>query len=180
VQIKNRQQLLTILTLTVIGLLVLDKIVSPPLTKLWKGRADRITKLQNDVKHGEILRRNKESLRGRWAKIQAGTFPNDPTEAQQKLFSGLSHWMETSGISPDNIAPNWKPGADASFKIVECRVDASGSIDQLSQFLYALETDPMALKVDSIEMTAKNASGSTIALGVQVSGLVLTGQEPKK
>ena len=64
---KNRQQLLTILTLTVIGLLVLDRIVTPPLTKLWNQRSAKIAGLQKQVKEGEILLHRKESLRSRWA-----------------------------------------------------------------------------------------------------------------
>ena len=179
-QIKNRQQLLTVLTLTVIGLLVLDKIVSPPLTKLWNGRAARLLKLQTDVKNGEILRRGKESLRDHWAKIQAGSLTNDTTAAEQQLFNGLNNWSQKSGISIVNIVPNWKQGADSAYKTLECRVDASGRIDQLSQFLYEIETDSMALKLQSVELTAKDNTGSVIGLGVQVSGLVLTGQEPKK
>jgi len=180
VQIKNRQQLLTILTLTAIGLLVLDKIVSPPLTKMWNDRSARIATLQKQVKEGEILRHRKDSLRSRWAQIQSGTLSNDTTAAEQQLFAGLNRWSQLSGISIVNIAPTWKQGSDAAYKTLECRVDASGSIDRLSQFMYELETDPLALKVQSVEMTSKDNNGSVIGLGVQVSGLVLTQQEPKK
>src|SRR5207244_4072065 len=118
----------------------------------------RITALRTQVKDGEILRHRKESLRSRWTQLQAGSLTNNTTLAEQQLFSGLNRWSQMSGISIDNVAPNWKPGADASYKTLECRVDASGSIDYLSEFLYALETDPMALKVDSIELTSKNAN----------------------
>jgi hypothetical protein len=97
-----------------------------------------------------------------------------------QLGTGLNNWAQKSGIQIDNIAPNWKPGSDASFKTLECRVDVSGSIDRLTQFMYELETDPLALKVQSVEMTSKDNTGSVIALGVQVSGLVLTGLDPKK
>ena len=179
-QINNRQQLLTILTLTAIGLLVLDKIVTPPLTSLWDKRSRQIVALQKQVKEGDILRHRKETLRGRWAEMQAGSLTNDTTMAEQQLFSGLNRWSQSSGIRIDNIAPQWKQGADASYKTLECRVDASGSLDHLSQFMYSLETDPMALKVQSVEMTSKDNNGSLIRLGVQISGLVLTQQESKK
>jgi hypothetical protein len=180
VEIKNRQQLLTILTLTAIGLLVLDKVVTPPLTSLWHDRSARIISLKNQVQEGEALRRSKDSLRTYWAEIQAAALTNDNTAAEQQLFAGLNRWSQFSGISIGNIAPQPKQGADVSYKTLECRVDASGRLDQLSQFIYALETDPMALKVQSIEMTSKDNNGSVINLGVQVSGLMLTQQEPKK
>jgi hypothetical protein len=180
VQIKNRQQFLTILTLTAIGLLVLDKIVSPPLTSFWNKRSAQIVTLKNQVKEGDSLKHSKESLRRVWGEIKSSALTNDTTAAELQLGTGLNRWAQMSGIQIDNIAPNWKSGSDVSYKTLECRVDVSGSIDRLSGFMYQLETDPMALKVQSVEMTSKDNTGSVIGLGVQVSGLVLTGLEPKK
>lgn len=179
-EIKNRQQLLTILTITAIGLLVLDKVVSPPLTSFWNKQSARLTGLQKQVKEGEILRHRKDYLRSRWMGIQAGALTNDTTAAEQQLFAGLNHWSQDSGINVNNIAPQWKQGSDPAYKTIECRVDVSGSIDRLSRFMYDLEVDPMALKVQSVEMTSKDNTGSVINLGVQLSGLVLTQQEAKK
>ena len=69
---------------------------------------------------------------------------------------------------------------DPAYKTLEYRVDAAGSMDQLSRFLYSLETDKMALRLQSIELTSKDANGTSIALGVQVSALVLTAPDVKK
>jgi len=180
VQIKNRQQFLTILTLTAIGLLAVDRIISPPLVAFWNQRSARIRQLQAQVKEGELLRRGKQSLRSHWAQMQASTLTNNTTLAEQQLFTGLNHWSQSSGISLGTITPQWKQGADATYKTLECRVEASGSMDRLAQFLYDLEKDPMALKLDSIELTSRDNEGTLIGLGVQVSGLVLTGKDQAK
>ena len=179
-QIKNRQQFLTILTLTAIGLLVLDKIVTPPLTSFWNKRSTQIVSLKSQVASGESLKRSKDSLRRVWSDIKTGALTNNTTAAELQLGTGLNRWAQMSGIQIDSTALQWKQGTDVSYKTLDCRVDASGSIDQLSRFMYELETDPMALKVQSVEMTAKDNTGSVIGLGVQISGLVLTGLEPKK
>lgn len=178
-QIKNRQQFLTILTLTAVGLLALDRIVRPPLQKMWSDRSAQIATLQRKVKEGKYLLSHKESLRSRWDEIQKSTLPNDPTAAEHELNNSLSQWLNFSDVSLSGIAPTWKPG-DAAYKTLEYRVDASGNMDQLSRFLYSLETDNKALRVQSIELTAKDATGTSLALGVQVSGLVLTTPEVKK
>ena len=178
--IKNRQKFLAILTVSVVGLLVADSLIRPPLVSYWKARSAQIAKYKAQVADGERLRNNKDALRARWTEVQASTLSIDQTAAEQQLFSGLNRWSEYSNISIDNLAPQWKIGSDPAYKTIECRVDASGRIDQLSQFLYAVETDPIALKVQSIEMTSKNADGSVIGLGVQLSALVLTGVEAKK
>jgi len=180
VQIKNRQQFLTIITLTAVGLLALDRVVRPPLQKIWQDRAARIAKLQQQVKEGQGLLQRKTWLKGHWEDIQKSTLPNDPTAAEQEMWSGLNNWVTYSGVTLANVAPTLKQGSDPAYKTLDCRIDASGSLAELSQFLYAMETDKMALRVQSIEFTSKDNNGTSIGLGVQVSALILANAEVKK
>jgi Tfp pilus assembly protein PilO len=177
VQIKNRQQFLTILVIAAVSLLALDKIVTPPLMKLWNTRAARIKQLRNDVTNGMQMQKSKDVIRRRWAQMQASALTNNTTVAEQQLFTGLNHWSQLSGISINTVTPQWKQGSDSTYKTIECRVDASGSIDRVSQFLYDLEKDPMALKLQSVELSSRDNTGMQLALGVQISGLVLTPNE---
>lgn len=172
-QIKNRQQFLTILTIIAVALLAVDKILTPPLVKIWNERAAHIKKLREDVKEGELLQRGKVSLRNRWAQIQSNTLTNNTTLAEQQLFNGLNRWSQLSGITINTVTPQWKQGSDSSYKTLECRVDASGSLDRLSRFLYELETDRMTLRLQSVELTRTDNDGLVIAMGLQISGLVL-------
>lgn len=176
-QIKNRQQLLTIITVAAVGLLALDRIVSPPLVRLWNDRAARIRILRQDVKDGDSLQKSKVYIRGLWARMQAGTLTNNTTQAEQQLFNGLNRWSQMSGVSLNSVTPQWKQGTDSTYKTLECRVDAIGDIQRLSEFLYDLEKDPMALKLESVEMSSRDNTGMQIALGLQISGLVLTPKE---
>lgn len=173
-QIKDRQKFLTILAITALALLVLDKIITPPLTKFWHDRNQRITDLQNQVKKGEILKRYKAHIRAEWAEIQAASLTNNTTLAEQQLFRGIDQWSQSSGVTVSSITPQWKQSSDTAYKTIECRVDASGSIDRVARFLYELENDPMALKLESVELTSSDNTGQQLALGVQISGLILT------
>ena len=56
----------------------------------------------------------------------------------------------------------------------QCRMDASGNLNSLSRFLYDLEKDPMALRLDSLEISSRDKEGQQLVLAVQISGLVLT------
>lgn len=179
-QIKDRQQFLTVLAVVAIALLVIDKLIAPPLTDFWRSREQRIEDLQKQVKHGDQMLKRQRWIRGDWADIQAATLTNDTTVAEQQLFRAVDRWTQSSGMTVNSITPQWKDSSDASYRTIECRVDATGSIERVSQFLYDLENDPMALKLQSIEITANDNTGQQLALGVQVSGLVLTPtQKPK-
>jgi hypothetical protein len=49
----------------------------------------------------------------------------------------------------------------------------------VSRFLYDVEKDPMALRLEIVEVSSRDAEGQQLALGLQVSGLVLTPQEKR-
>jgi hypothetical protein len=56
---------------------------------------------------------------------------------------------------------------------LECHANASGRITQMAQFLYNIEKDPMALRIESVEISSRDETGQTLAVNLQVSGLVL-------
>jgi hypothetical protein len=181
VQIKNRQQLLTILTLSAVALLALDKIVWPPLQGIWDRRAQRIRTLKENVNGGNSMKLSRSAITSQWNKIQTGALSNNTSVAEQQLFTGFDRWAQMSGVIINSETPNWKQNNEGDYKTLECRVDAKGNVATLSQFLYQIEKDPMDVKLQSVELTASDPAGEQLALGLQVSGLVLlTPKEQKK
>ena len=51
--------------------------------------------------------------------------------------------------------PQWRRDSD-DYMTFECRIDAVGSMSTLTRFLYEVEKDPLALKVDSMDITARD------------------------
>ena len=68
--------------------------------------------------------------------------------------------------------PQWKNDS-TNYMTLNCRVEASGNLGTLSQFLYNIEKGPMALKLDSVELSAHDDTGQQLTLGLQISGLAL-------
>ena len=177
-QIKNRQQLLAIVAGAAIGLFAADKLLLTPLTHLWSGRADQVAKLRKDVDNGKRLILREESLRSRWEQMRANTLTNNQSQAEQLVLKAFDGWAQKSGVSITSISPQWKHDAD-DFITLECRVDATGKLETVKDFLYSIEKDPLALKLEMVEISTRDPEGALLNLGIQISGLVLTAQ-PKK
>jgi len=47
-------------------------------------------------------------------------------------------------------------------------------LSTLTRFLHEVESDPLALRVDSVELASRDRTGAQLTLGLQVSGLVLS------
>jgi Tfp pilus assembly protein PilO len=89
------------------------------------------------------------------------------------MLRAFDNWTRASGAEVSDILPQWKSDED-DYITLNCRVEASGNLNTLSRFLYEIESDPMSVKLDSVELAARDASGQQLTLGLQVSGLVLT------
>jgi hypothetical protein len=179
VLIKNRQQLLLILAGVVFGLLIADKLVFTPLVESWKARTVRIADLRKKVDDGEKLVLRADALRSRWEDMRGGALTNNNSFAEQKVLQSFDRWSQDARISVNSISPQWKRNRDETFQTLECRVDASGSIGALARFLFNLEQDPIALRVDAIEISARD-QGQNLSLALQVSGLMLDAPEGRR
>ncbi|HYG34118.1 MAG TPA: hypothetical protein VEC99_05010 [Clostridia bacterium] len=175
-KISNRQQLLAILAGVAVALLAADSLIITPLTKTWKVRTTRMADLRKKVADGRSLLSREEGLRSRWRQMQTNTLPDNTSQAEQQLLKAFDRWSQDSRVGILSISPQWKRDAE-DYMTLECRVEAAGDLSTVSRFLYELERDPMAVRLQSVEISSRDNTGQQLALGLQVSGLVLTGQE---
>ena len=172
-KIKNRQQLLTIAAIVVVALFATDKLILSPLGSLWTARSKQINALRKKVEDGRQLIRRDDSLRVRWSQMRTNTLPNNESLAEQQLLKALDRWAQESRISMTSFGHQLKHDSD-EFMTLQCRVEASGTMERVSQFLYDLEKDPMALRLEAIEISSRDNEGQQLSLGLQITGLVLT------
>jgi hypothetical protein len=177
--IKNRQQLLIIVAGAVFGLLIGDALILSPLTKSWQARSKRIAELRKQVDDGDKLLKRADALKSRWEQMQKNALPNNNSAAEQQVLTAFDKWSQDARISVNSITPQWKRDRDELLTL-ECRVDAAGTVGTLAKFLYNVEHDPMALKIESVEISTRDKTGQNLSLGLQVSGLVLNGTEEER
>lgn len=171
-QIKDRQKLLIVVAAAAVGLFAADALVRAPLMAAWNARAARLTALRNQVSRGKMLLQRERYLRNRWADMQAKALTNNTSGAEQQVFHAIDSWAQDTGVIINAITPQWKHDSD-DYITYECRVDAAGDISRLSRFLYRAEREPLALKMESVELNARDKEGQQLSLGLQLNGLVL-------
>ncbi len=172
---KNRQQLLVLVAAAAVGLFAADRLLISPLAKSWRSRSSQIASLRQKVVEGRAQIQRERSLRDRWDQMRRSTLPDNTSQAEQQVLKAFDSWAQRSRITLLSISPQWKHDGD-EYMTLECRAEGSGDLNTVSRFLYELEQDPMALKLQSVEISSRDNDGQQFALGLQVSGLVLTPQ----
>jgi len=174
-KIENRQKLLLIFAAAGVALFVADQVLITPLSKSYKARARRIEELRKKVGDGQSLLQHEQSWRARWEQMRTNALPNDPSQAEQQVLKAFDRWSQESRVSMVSVSPQWKHDTD-DYMTLECRLEATGDLNSVARFLYNIEQDPMALRLQNVEISSRDAEGQQLALGMQVSALVLTPQ----
>jgi hypothetical protein len=181
-EIKNRQKVLAITAAVVVGLVVANSVIYEPLKASWLDRADRIKHLKDSVEVDNRLLRRKTEILARWDHMQKTALPGNPSLAGSAILKAKDEWVRQSGVSPDDFSPQLKTdtSADSADAITswECRTDASGNMRSLLNFLWAVESYPMGLQLEDVEISAKDNEGQELALGLTLSALVLDNGQP--
>lgn len=175
--IKNREKLLAIAAVAAVALLAGDRLVISPLARTWQERSSRIAELRKSLEQGSVLLERERTIRQRWEGMRTNTLPGNVSAAENTVLKAFDRWSQDSRISITALKPQWKR-TDEDYLTLDCRVDGFGSIQTVTRFLYEIEKDPLALKVDLVEIAARDNDGQQLALTLQVSGLLLDPQEP--
>ena len=169
--INNRQQLLTLILLAAVAYLVGEKLILSPLTRSWKQRAARIVELRKSVSQGEQLLEREQTVRSRWESMRTNTLPSKTSVAENQVRKAFDRWSQESQISITSVKTQGKANAD-DYMTLEGHVDGFGNLSTITRFLYNIENDPMALRVESVEISARDNDGQQLGLSLQVSGLL--------
>lgn len=176
-KIENRQKLLVIVTIVAGVYFIGDYFVLTPLVKFWRSRAEAISSLRKQVADGEDIRAQADSIQLKWNRLRTNSLPESTSAAEQRVFKAFDSWSRQSSVTLLSVTPQWKRDADDHITL-ECRVEAGGNLSALTRFLYEVEKDPMALRMTGVELSARDAEGQEMTLGLHVSGLVLPGENP--
>jgi hypothetical protein len=173
--IRNRQQFLIILVAIAAALYAGDLLVLGPLGSWWSARSARIATLRKQVREGEALIKREAGIRGRWESMRTNTLPSDASLAEQQVLSAFNSWSRGSGAEVTDTIPQWKNDAD-EFSTLNCRLEAGGTLATLGDFLYRIESSPMALRLNSVQLGTRDKTGQRLTLGLQISGLTLNAE----
>jgi hypothetical protein len=105
--------------------------------------------------------------------MESNALPKDSAQAEQEVISAFDKWGRLSGTDLGSIKPQWKRGATDRYSLLECHIDATGNISALTRFLYEVEKSPLALRIDTLDLTSHDDVGQRLTLSLVVSGLRL-------
>ena len=175
-KINNRQNFLVAVTIAVVGLFVAVNFIFTPLAGLWSDRQTQIKDLTEQIKTGKRAINSEKSTRDQWKEMRANALPASTQDAEHQVFTALTGWSRESGAQITSIMPQWKNDS-TNYLTMNCRVETAGDLHALTQFIYDIEKGPLALRLDSVELSSHDVNGQQLTLGLEINGLALIQNE---
>ena len=173
-----RQKLLVIGAAVAVLLYVADGIYGA-VAASWSARSKEIAKLRQDVDKGRGSIERGPRTQATWADMEKNALPKDPAQAEQELITAFDKWGRANNVELASIKPQWKRGSNERYSLLECRIDATGTNSSLARFLWEVEKSSLPLRVETVEINARDNSGQKLGLGLVVTGLRLSPLERK-
>lgn len=174
---ENRQQLLLVGALAIVAFFAADKMIISPLTDLWKKRSEKIVRLRQDIANGNsLIRREKYTLED-WDKIRKNSLPLERAAAEVQLQNAIDRWEQESKIKIAGRKFQERQFPESEYSTIECNLDASGTVETMTRFLYNVERDPLPIRLEDVKVTAKDNNGTELLVAMRISGLVVQSKE---
>ncbi|HOE95007.1 MAG TPA: GspMb/PilO family protein [Candidatus Sumerlaeota bacterium] len=165
-----RTNLLLIVGAVCIAAFLGDRLILTPQLAAWRSRAQRIEQLERDLANGEYLIEREEAIEEQWAEAMDWALPADRAQAEAELLQALNRWAGDAALRLSDLKPRWREDEQLGEQL-EVRLNAQGDLEDISRFLYALETSPLSLRVEGVELRARDDRGREITLDLRISGL---------
>jgi len=169
-EFKDRERILLYLVIAVVGLFLADRLVSTPLIHLWKERSAHIEKLREDLRNGHMLISRADAIETRWEEMKRRGLPRERPAAEEEVLANLNRWTQDSHVAVKSLKLPWRQ-SDSGTPRLEVSASAEGDMRSIARFLYDLEMNPLATRLLSLELSARDNRGRGLTMEARWSSL---------
>ncbi|MCH2593001.1 MAG: hypothetical protein MKZ85_08315 [Pedosphaera sp.] len=169
---NKREKLLLSVALLAVAILIGDRLVLGPLVNSWKIRNDKIEKLERDIDKGETLLPRLSATMKKWRTYFRDNLNSTNTIAEDEVLRAIENWTGDSGILLTSIKPQWQ-NHDDRYQTYDVRLVAEGTMQEAVEFVHAIESDELPLKIEQLELASREKTGKLVSVSVHFTGLQL-------
>jgi len=169
---NKREKLLLSVALLAVAIFIGDRLVLGPLVNSWKIRNDKIEKLERDISKAEILLPRLKRDKTIWRTYFGDNLNSTNTIAEDEVLRAIENWTSDSGILLTSIKPQWQ-NHDDRYRTYDVRLVAEGTMQEAVEFVHAIESDELPLKIEKLELASREKTGKLISVSVHFTGLQL-------
>jgi hypothetical protein len=117
-----------------------------------------------------------DALTQRWREMRILGRSRETAVTENEVLSAVNRWALAGMLGVTSLKPRWVD--EEHCRKFEIQVSGTGSLASITRFLYELECDPQPLKVEDVEIGARDNLGQVLTCDVRFTRLVLEEGRP--
>ena len=174
--LSKRERIIFWSTLSVILLLVIDRLVITPAMDKFDAVSKEKSDLEVSVHEMNELRDQRKPMAQRWQTMLDTGLTDGPSAAESYVFHALNEWENQCRIDLTAITPQ-RATAVEGLQEVSFTIAGKGTLETVSEFLWLVEQAEMPVKITSLTLGSTNASGQEMTLTLKISVLCRAPEE---
>jgi hypothetical protein len=172
---SKRERFVGLVSAGVLALLALDRVAISPLWDRSKAVGDELLVARADISCAEQLVGNAPRMNQRWNEMVKAGLKSEVTDSESQTLRALEKWSREAGLSRVSFQPGRLElvPKQKEFRQLTMRLSGSGSMRDVSHFLWQLQTTTLPIRVTDLQIKSHKDGTDDLALTVAVSTLIL-------
>ena len=107
-----------------------------------------------------------------WRTFLSANLNSTDSIAQADVLRAIENWTDDSDISVQLDKGEWRNHEDR-YQTYDVRLVAEGTMQEAVEFVHAIESDKLPLKIEQLELASREKTGKLISVSVHFTGLQL-------
>lgn len=176
--VSKRERYIGISAVAAIGLLLLDQFLLSPYTVRRESVAKDLEIARSAQSKADDAFRMQNRLKKTWADFQQRGLKSEYSLAEGQALQAILDWAQTANVTLAGVKPE-RTVTQESFQIISFHVTATGTMNNLSRLLLALETATIPLRVNDLQIAPKKENTDELTLQMSVSTLSTVPEDSK-
>lgn len=169
--LSQRERILAIGMIVVVGALMLNTFLVNPLSAAREATANERIELEAQVAEAQNVFAKRKNLERKWKSLLSEDSQNG-TGSESRIARALTEWsrqtrLDVTSVKPDRTAT--KEGMTETTFVLA----GQGTLDAVASFLYRVETSELPVKVVDMQLGSRSESGGSMSLQLRLSAISL-------
>ena len=166
--ISQRERLISIAAAGVLGLLALDQIIYTPLATRLDDADMRLRTANTEITEAQGLFGLDLSARRAWKSMAGATLLDNAPAAESQILNRVREWEQSAGLSVTSVKPQ-HVGEEQGYQKINVQMTATGNLQQVSRFLYAVQTATIPVRVSQMDITSRREGADELAMELSLA-----------